>query len=129
MPFGDPKFTVVNPSPDVDTCLRSLRFSDYLSAAAISGGSWAYGYMLGKPVRMASASTAMMIGMTAASMLVVQNSRARLRGFRENQTEVKKYGVWPVQPDLKQMGTARFPIANRGTSELVKPDLNWRNYD
>ena len=41
MPYGDPKFTVVNPSPDFDQSLRSLRVSDYLGAAAISSGSWA----------------------------------------------------------------------------------------
>mmetsp|Transcript_22322 Transcript_22322/g.36239 ORF Transcript_22322/g.36239 Transcript_22322/m.36239 type:complete len:130 (-) Transcript_22322:223-612(-) len=129
MPFGDPKFTVVNPSPDVDMCIRALRFSDYLSAAALSGGTWAYGYLLGKPTRFASANTAMMIGMTAASMMVMQNTRSRLRGYRENAHEVKKYGAWHEQPDLKQLGTTRFPIANGGFSTMTKPPLNWKNYD
>ncbi len=58
MPYGDPKFTVVNPSPDFDQSLRSLRVSDYLGAAAISSGSWAYGYVFGKPTRIACANTA-----------------------------------------------------------------------
>mmetsp|Transcript_51755 Transcript_51755/g.110044 ORF Transcript_51755/g.110044 Transcript_51755/m.110044 type:complete len:130 (+) Transcript_51755:105-494(+) len=129
MPFGDPKFTVVNPSPDVDMVLKSLRFSDWLSAAALSGGSWAYGYMFGKPTRMACANTGLMIGMTAASMLVAQNSRARLRGYRENAKEVKMHGAWPVQPELKQMGTIRNPIATGTASPLIKPPLNWKNYD
>mmetsp|Transcript_42778 Transcript_42778/g.72996 ORF Transcript_42778/g.72996 Transcript_42778/m.72996 type:complete len:130 (-) Transcript_42778:203-592(-) len=129
MPYGDPKYTVINPSPDVDQCLRSLRFSDYFSAAFISGGSWAYGYYFGKPTRMASASTAMAIGMTCASMLLLQNGRSRLRGYRENVKEVKKYGAWPMQPDLKQQGTTRFPIASGRTSEMIRPPLNWKNYD
>lgn len=129
MPFGDPKFTVVDPSPDVDSVIRSLRFSDYLSAAAISVGSWSYGYIFGKPTRMACASTGMAIGMTAASMLVLQNGRARLRGYRENDKELTKYGAWPVQPDLKPMGSTRFPIATGSSSEATRPRLNWRNYD
>mmetsp|Transcript_38209 Transcript_38209/g.68888 ORF Transcript_38209/g.68888 Transcript_38209/m.68888 type:complete len:130 (-) Transcript_38209:99-488(-) len=129
MPFGDPKFTVVNPSPDVDAVLRSLRFSDYLSAVGISGGSWAYGYMLGKPTRMACGSTAMALGMTCASMLVLQNGRSRLRGYRENEKEVIKYGAWPFQPDLKPLGTKRFPIATGTMSETTRPPLNWKNYD
>lgn len=129
MPYGDPKWTVVNPSPDVDQCIKSLRFSDYLSAAALSAGSWAYGYTMGKPTRMACGSTAMTIGLTAASMMVLQNGRARLRGYRENAREVKKYGAWPIQPDLKQLGTTRFPIATGDCSELIRPPLDWKNYD
>ncbi|KAL7523519.1 hypothetical protein ACHAWF_000552 [Thalassiosira exigua] len=129
MPFGDPKFTVVNPSPDVDQCLKSLRFSDYLFFGGFSGGSWAYGYIFGKPTRMACANTAMMLGMTCASMIWLQNSRARLRGYRENEREVKMYGAWPVQPDLKQEGTTRFPIACGVTSPATTPPLNWKNYD
>lgn len=129
MPYGDPKFTVVNPSPDVDLCLRSLRFSDYLTAAGISGGSWAYGYVLGKPTRMACASTALMLGVTCASMMVLQNGRSRLRGYRENEREITKYGAWPIQPELRQEGTTRFPIATGVVSAQTKPPLNWRNYD
>lgn len=74
MPFGDPKFTVVNPSPDVDQTLRSLRVSDWFSAAAISGGAWGYGYIFGKPIRMANASTGLALGMTCASMMLLQVS-------------------------------------------------------
>lgn len=129
MPFGDPKFTVVDPSPDVDAVLRSLRVSDYIAAAAVSAGSWSYGYVMGKPTRMACASTGMAIGMTAASMLVLQNGRQRLRGYRENEKEVKYYGAWPVQPDLKPMGPTRFPIATGLASEATRPPLNWKNYD
>lgn len=132
MPFGDPKFTVINPSPDVDQSLRSLRISDYLGATALSAGSWAYGYVFGKPTRIACANTAMALGMTAASMMLLQNGRARLRGFRENAREVKMYGAWPIQPELRGLengGTRRFPIATGTASPLTRPPLDWRNYD
>jgi len=130
MPFGDPKFTVVNPSPDVDQTIRSLRTSDYLAAAFMTGGSWAYGYMLGKPTRMATASTAVALGMTCAGMMVLQNGRARLRGYRENDKEVKKYGAWAVQPEIMANRPGEmFPTATGLTSPSVKPPLNWRNYD
>lgn len=78
---------------------------------------------------MACANTALALGMTAASMMLLQNGRSRLRGYRENATEVKAYGAWPLQPDLKPMGPTRFPIATGTTSELIKPPLDWRNYD
>ncbi len=130
MPFGDPKYTVVNPSPDVDQTIRSLRTSDYLSAAFMTGASWSYGYIFGKPTRMASASTAMALGMTCAGMMVLQNGRARLRGYRENAKEVKKYGAWAVQPEKKANEPGlRFPTATGVTSPSVQPPLNWRNFD
>lgn len=132
MPYGDPKFTVINPSPDVDQSLRSLRITDYLGATALTAGSWAYGYVFGKPTRIACANTAMALGMTAASMMLLQNGRARLRGFRENAREVKMYGPWPVQPELRGFdtgGTRRFPVATGTSSPLTRPPLDWRNYD
>ena len=130
MPYGDPKFTVVNPTPDVDQCLRSCRLSDWLLAAGISGGSWAYGYVFGKPTRMACASTGMALGMTCASMMLLQNGRARLRGYRENAKEVKHYGAWPVQPELRGVvQDRRFPTAVGTVSPLTKPPIDWRNYD
>ncbi|KAL9191596.1 hypothetical protein ACHAXT_001302 [Thalassiosira profunda] len=129
MPFGDPKFTVINPSPDVDQSLRSCRISDWLTAAGLSGGAWAYGYIMGKPTRMACANTGLALGMTCASMLLLQNGRARLRGYRENAREVQKYGAWPHQPELRPMGTTRFPVATGIASPQTKPPLDWRNYD
>lgn len=131
MPYGDPKFTVVNPSPDVDQSLRSCRFSDWMGAAAISGGSWGYGYIFGKPTRIPCANTAMALGMTCASMMLLQNGRARLRGYKENAREVNKYGAWPVQPELRgvEQLDRRFPIATGTTSLATRPQLNWRNYD
>jgi hypothetical protein len=131
MPYGDPKFTVVNPNPDVDESLRSCRISDWMGAVALSGGSWVYGYCFGKPTRIPCANTAMALGMTCASMMLLQNGRARLRGYKENEREVKIYGAWPVQPELRGVvsGTTRFPIATGKTSESTRPKLNWNNYD
>ena len=132
MPFNDPKFTVVNPSPDVDQSLRSCRLSDWFGAGAISAGSWAYGYYFGKPTRIACANTAMALGMTCASMMLLQNGRARLRGYKENAREVKLYGAWPVQPELRGKmldQDTRFPIAMGTSSPLTRPPLEWRNYD
>ncbi len=131
MPFNDPKFTVVNPTPDVDQSLRSLRLSDWLAAGGISAGSWAYGYIFGKPTRVACANTGMALGMTCASMMLLQNGRARLRGYRENAREVKMYGAWPVQPELRGVTqeNRRFPIATGTASPLTRPPLDWRNYD
>ena len=132
MPFNDPKFTVVNPSPDVNQSLRSCRLSDWFGAGVISAGSWAYGYYFGKPTRIACANTGMALGMTCASMMLLQNGRARLRGYRENEREVLRYGAWPVQPELRGVTTgqdARFPIAMGTSSPLTRPPLEWRNYD
>lgn len=130
MPYGDPKFTVVNPSPDVDQSLRSCRTTDWLGAIGISGGSWAYGYIFGKPTRMACANTALALGMTCASMMLLQNGRARLRGYKENAREVKKYGAWPTQPELRGIERdARFPVATGTMSAQTRPPINWRNYD
>ena len=130
MPYGDPKFPVVNPSPDVDQTIRSLRTSDYVLATAITGGSWAYGYILGKPTRMGCASTAMALGMTAAGMMLLQNGLHRLTGYKENAREVKMYGAWPVQPSVKpNIPGERYPIATGLMSPETKPPLDWRNYD
>ena len=78
---------------------------------------------------MACASTGLALGMTAASMMVLQNGRARLRGYKENGKEVKKYGAWAVQPTLRACGDKRFPTATGLISPVMKPALNWRNYD
>ena len=130
MPFGDPKYPVVNPSPDVDQTIRSLRTSDYLLATAMTGGSWAYGYVFGKPTRMACASTAMALGMTAAGMAILQNGMQRLMGYKENAREVKMYGAWPVQPEIRpNTPGGRYPVATGLYSPSVAPPVDWRNYN
>jgi len=78
---------------------------------------------------MANASTGLALGMTCASMMLLQNGRSRLRGYRENAREVAKYGAWHVQPELKPVGEKRFPTATGLMSPSVQPPLDWRNYD
>ena len=79
---------------------------------------------------MACASTTMALGMTAAGMIVLQNGMQRLMGYRENEREVKIYGKWPVQPEIKGNAPGeRFPIATGLTSPSTTPPLDWKNYD
>ena len=49
-------------------------------------------------------------------------------GYKENGKELKTYGAWPVQPELKASG-GRFPHATGHYSPSVRPPLDWRNYD
>lgn len=93
MPFSTPKYPVVNDDPSVDDCLKSMRFRDWLVAGGITASTWSYGYILGKPARAPAAATAAAIGVTFASFWILQDTRARLMGHKENATEVKKYGA------------------------------------
>eukprot|EP00543_Licmophora_paradoxa_P002195 CAMPEP_0202445966 /NCGR_PEP_ID=MMETSP1360-20130828/4651_1 /ASSEMBLY_ACC=CAM_ASM_000848 /TAXON_ID=515479 /ORGANISM="Licmophora paradoxa, Strain CCMP2313" /LENGTH=133 /DNA_ID=CAMNT_0049062379 /DNA_START=102 /DNA_END=503 /DNA_ORIENTATION=- len=132
MPFSDPKFPVINPSPDVDECIKSMRYRDYFMVASITGASWCYGYVFGKPVRRPTASTAAALGLTFASFLIIQDTRNRLMGYQENSRELKKYGPYPIQPpQFNKPATeqeTRYPTATGLTSESTKPKLNWKNY-
>lgn len=129
MPYSDPKFTVVNPSPTVDDCIKSMRFRDYMVLLGVTSASWGYGYMFGKPVRMPTASTAATIGLTFAGMVVLQDTRARLMGYKENTKEVKVYGPYPEQPPRIVQADVRFPTATGRASAMTKPPLDWRNHD
>jgi hypothetical protein len=72
----------------------------------------------------------MALGMTAASMAVLQNGMNRLMGYKENAREVKIYGTWPVQPEIKpNTPGGRYPIATGLTSPSVTPPLDWKNYN
>ena len=95
---NQPKYPVVNPDPSVETCIKSLRYSDYATIGGISAGSWAFGYVFGKPVRVPTAGTAMGIGLMFSVIYTSQKALGRLMGFEENNTEVKKYGLYPDQP-------------------------------
>lgn len=95
--FSDPTYPVVKPSPSVDDCLKSFRFGDYAKVVGVTGGSWGYGYVLGKPARFAAANCAASIGFTFATLLILQDSRNRFMGYRENGAEVKQYGVHSEQ--------------------------------
>mmetsp|Transcript_1719 Transcript_1719/g.3754 ORF Transcript_1719/g.3754 Transcript_1719/m.3754 type:complete len:98 (-) Transcript_1719:22-315(-) len=85
-------FPAVKPNPSVDDCLRSARFSDYMTWIGATAGTWGYGFIVGKPARFAMAGLMAGIGFTFGSIVLVQNTRGRLMGFRENAREVKMYG-------------------------------------
>jgi len=131
MPFSDPEFPVINPSPDVDICLKSMRIRDYLLLAGATTTTWGYGYILGKPLRGATASTAAALGLTFAGMFVLQDTRNRLMGYSENAREVKVYGLHPDQPlgVRREDGDRRFPLAMVKASPSVRPQPRFDNYD
>jgi len=96
-------YPAVKPDPSIDDCLRAIRTSDYMQWTAFTLGSWAYGFTTGKPARFGMAGLMAGIGFTFGSLVMVQNTRGRLMGFRENEREVAKYGVAegsPSGPDL-----------------------------
>jgi hypothetical protein len=129
MPFSDPKYPVVNPDPEVDDCIKSMRWRDYFLLAGATAGSWGYGYVLGKPVRMPTANTAAAIGFTFATFVVLQDTRGRLMGYNENAKEVQKYGADVVAmplPVVVSQVDRRFPVAT-GTRQTKTP-LNWKNH-
>mmetsp|Transcript_35856 Transcript_35856/g.42820 ORF Transcript_35856/g.42820 Transcript_35856/m.42820 type:complete len:130 (-) Transcript_35856:114-503(-) len=129
MPFSDPQYPVINPSPNVDNCLKSMRFQDYIVLAGSTAATWGYGYLLGKPLRGATASTAAALGMTFAGMFVLQDTRARLMGFKENAEEVKAYGLYEHQPVKVVHKDRRFPVACGSVSASVKPVPRFDNYN
>ena len=131
MPFSDPKYPVVNPSPNVDNCIKSMRLSDYFKIIGITSGSWAFGYIFGKPVRLPTASTAAAIGITFAGMVALQDNRDRLMGYKENAKEVAKYGLAPdeFQPKVYSQVDPRFPVATGSASSNIRPPLKWNNYN
>lgn len=128
MPYSDPKYPVVTPSPSVDDCVKSMRWKDYFVLTSVPSATWMYGYLLGKPVRFPTASTAAAIGFTFATFVVLQDTRARLMGYKENAKEVKKYGLYHKQPDLKGPVDPRFPTATGKASESTKPLLDWTKH-
>lgn len=130
MPYSDPKYPVVNPSPSVDDCVKSMRVRDIAVALGITSASWSYGYIFGKPARMPTASTAAAIGLTFAGFLVLQDTRGRLMGYAENSREVKLYGAASTVIQQQQQGTRRFPVAIGGfMSDSAKSKPSYQNYD
>jgi|EP00979_Chaetoceros_neogracilis_P012880 hypothetical protein len=128
MTYSDPKYPIVNPSPSVDDCISSLRIRDYFVTLGLTSATWGYGYIFGKPYRLPNASTAAALGFTAAGMLILQDSRARLMGFKENQREVKLYGLHKEQ--VTNRGTyvgSRYPTANVSVNP-VRPVPHFNNY-
>jgi hypothetical protein len=101
--------------PPVNDCLRVLRFSDYLKWGGATVGCWGYGFVTGRPARFAMAGLMAGIGFTYGSLLVIQNTRDRLMGFRENDREVKKYGV-------------DADSANVAPEDLIRTKLDWKQF-
>lgn len=129
MPYNDPKYPVINPHPTVDDCIKSMRVRDYLVLGGATTGSWVYGYLGGKPVRMATAGTAAALGFTFVSFILLQDTRGRFMGYNENTREVKKYGAHPTaQPPQYPPQDKRFPTATGHVSDTVRPPLDWKNY-
>jgi hypothetical protein len=113
MPRQAPPYAPVKPSPTIDDCIRSLRLSDYCQWAGSTIASWGYGFIVGKPARFAIAGMMAGIGFTFGSMVVLQNTRGRLMGYRENSREVKRFGA--ADPD--HVFTAE---------DLFQPNMDWK---
>lgn len=110
------KYPIVKPSPTVDDCLRALRTGDYFQWFGVTVASWGYGFMVGRPARFAMAGLMAGVGFTFGSMVVLQNTRGRLMGFRENQKEITKYGKADTSG-----------VAN--PEDIIKPKLDFKSYN
>jgi hypothetical protein len=97
MGYFDHKYPIVKRDPTVNDCIDSMRLRDYAFLGGITSCTWAYGYITGRPVRYPTASTAAVFGFTFACLYVLQDTRDRLLGLRENSREVRKYGADPNQ--------------------------------
>jgi hypothetical protein len=122
------KFPPVKPDPTVDDCLRALRFSDYAQWIGVSVGGWGYGLVIGKPARFHMAGLCGALGFTFGSMVVIQNTRGRLMGFRENTREIKMYGEFETAGPavLTKPMDRRFPEA---VKPISKGELNWSKFN
>lgn len=96
------KYPVANKEVTVENCLGALRFSDYCQWTGATVGSWGYGFLVGRPARFHMAGLMAAIGFTFGSLFVLQNTRGRLMGFRENSRELKLYGI-SDQPISKKL--------------------------
>lgn len=123
--YLDPKFPIIKPDPTVDDVVKSLRTSDYLFVSGVMTGTYAYGFLLGKPVRGPTAVMCASAGFTFAMFHTMQTVRSRLLGYRENDREVKKYGLASLQPRRYDIYDKRNPTRQQ---MLTKPPVNWDNY-
>jgi hypothetical protein len=120
------KYAPVKPDPTVDDCLRSLRISDYAQWTGVTIGSWGYGFVIGKPARFHMAGLCCAIGFTFGSMVVIQNTRGRLMGFRENTREIACYGKFEEPMKVKRNVDLRYPEAIAPTS---KAKMDWSKFN
>lgn len=105
------KYPPVNKNPTVYECMVCARTSDYIQMGGITIGSWGFGFIRGKPARFGMAGLMSGIGFTFATMVLLQNVRGRLMGFRENAREMKKYGT---------------PTADEGA---LTESTNWKHFN
>jgi len=123
--YLDPKFPIVKADPSVDDVVKGMRTSDYLFVSGVMAGTYAYGFLLGKPVRGPTAVMCASAGFTFAMFHTMQTVRSRFLGYRENDREVKKYGLAPLQPRRYDIPDRRFPVRQ---DLITKSPLNWDNY-
>ena len=124
--YLDPKYPIVKADPTVDDVVKGMRGSDYLFCSGVVAGTYAYGFLLGKPVRGPTAVMCASAGFTFAMFHTMQTVRSRLLGYRENDREVKKYGLAPVpQPKAYTVYDKRNPVRQ---SMLTKAPLDWDKY-
>jgi len=123
--YLDPKFPIVKADPTVDDIVKGMRTSDYLFFSSVMAGTYAYGFLLGKPVRGPTAVMCASAGFTFAMFHTMQTVRSRYLGYRENDREVQKYGLAPLQPRRSEIYDRRNPARQ---SLLTKPPLNWDKY-
>ena len=91
--YLDPKYPIVKADPTVDDVIKGMRGSDYLFFSSVVAGTYAYGFLLGKPVRGPTAVMCASAGFTFAMFHTMQTVRSRFLGYRENDREVQKYDV------------------------------------
>lgn len=123
--YLDPKYPIVKADPTVDDIVKGMRSSDYLFFSGVMAGTYAYGFLLGKPVRGPTAVMCASAGFTFAMFHTMQTVRSRFLGYRENDVEVKTYGLAPLQPRRYEIYDKRNPVRQQ---LLTKPPLNWDTY-
>ena len=123
--YLDPKYPIVKADPTVDDIVKGMRMSDYFFFTGVTAGTYAYGFLLGKPIRGPTAVMCASAGFTFAMFHTMQTVRSRFLGYRENDREVEKYGLAPLQPRRLEIYNRRNPERQ---SMLTKTPLNWDNY-
>jgi len=126
MPYGDPKYPIVKPAPTVDDCIRAMRIRDYFVLGGVTAASYAFGFATGRPLRRPFASLGATIGLTFGMIVVLQDTRDRLMGYKENSREVSRYGKAPVQ--IQERERRPFPAVQPRFSEVTRPKIDWDRY-
>ena len=78
-------------APSVDDCLKAFTLWDGVWMTGTVGLSWTYGYVMGYPLRRPAAGTAAAIGTTFVSLYYMQDKAFRLKGYKRNIAESKRF--------------------------------------